>query len=307
LPIASVTTAVTTFTQPVSTSTINAGDNLVGFQGDFTYDSSIVAFQTTPVSTGGLTATNWNVTGNTFGAGTIRTLRVSAFSNDFTPLSGSGTLFILNMTRVSSTPGANTPLTWQPPPDNFYFIDADLNNFAPGSTPPGSITITAANINISGTITYCTNPTLPPVPGATLTLTGSSSGSTVSNGSGGYTFSVTSGGNYTITPSKATLSPGTTGIDTVDVIAIQRHFLGLGTPLAGCRLTAANVNGINGVDTVDVIAVQRFFLGLSTGISNAGKYNFNPLNRTYSAVTTDQTGQNYNALIFGDVATSYIH
>ena len=308
LPVATITTSVTTFTQPIVTSAINGADNLVGFQGDFTFDSSVIAFQSTPVSSAGLTATNWNVTGNVFGAGTIKTLRVSAFSNDFTPLSGSGTLYNLNMTRVSSTPGANTALTWRPPPDNFYFIDDNLDSHDPGSTPPGSITIQAATINISGTISYCSNPSLTPVPGVTLTLTGDASGSTLSDGSGNYTLSsVPSGGNYTVTPTKAALTPGSTGINTVDVVAIQRHFLNLGTPLSGCRLTAADVNGLNGVDTVDVIATQRFFLGLSTGIANAGKYNFNPVNRGYTGVSSDQTGQNYNALVFGDVASSYVH
>ena len=110
-----------------------------------------------------------------------------------------------------------------------------------------------------------------------------------------------------MTPSKAALPPGTAGITTVDVIAIQRHFLGLGTPLSGCRLSAANVNGVGGVDTVDVIATQRFFLGVTTGIGNAGKYNFNPLNRTYTAVVGNQTGQNFDALIFGDVASGFVH
>ena len=308
--MATVTTAVTNFTQPVVTSAINGADNLVGFQGDFTFDSSVIAFQSTPVSSAGLTATNWNVTGNVFGAGTIKTLRVSAFSNDFTPLSGSGTLYNLNMTRVSSTPGANTALTWRPPPDNFYFIDSDLDSHTPTSTPPGSITIqgVTATISISGTISYCSNPSLNPVPGVTLTLTGDASGSTLSDGSGNYTLSsVPSGGNYTVTPTKAALAPGSTGINTVDVIAIQRHFLNLGTPLSGCRLTAADVNGVGGVDTVDVIAIQRFFLGLSTGIANAGKYQFNPVNRGYPGVVTNQTGQNYDALIFGDVASGFVH
>ena len=142
----------------------------------------------------------------------------------------------------------------------------------------------------------------------TLTLTGDAGGSTLSDGSGNYTLSsVPSGGNYTVTPTKAALVPGSTGINTVDVIAIQRHFLNLGTPLSGCKLTAANVNGLGGIDTVDVIATQRFFLGLSTGIANAGKYNFNPVNRGYTGVSSDQTGQNYNALIFGDVASGYVH
>src|SRR6185503_2800884 len=111
----------------------------------------------------------------------------------------------------------------------------------------------------------------------TVTLTGSSSGSTVTDGSGNYTFSgLASGGNYTITPSKAALAPGSTGINTVDVIATQRHFLTIGPPLAGCRLTAADVNGDTTIDTIDVIAIQRFFLGLSTGIGNTGRYQFTP-------------------------------
>jgi hypothetical protein len=110
-----------------------------------------------------------------------------------------------------------------------------------------------------------------------------------------------------VTPSKAARSPGSSGIDTVDVVAIQRHFLNIGTPLSGCRLTAADVNNSGGVDTVDVIAVQRFFLTLSTGIANVGKYQFNPANRAYPGVVTNQTGQNYDALIFGDVASGFVH
>ena len=86
------------------------------------------------------------------------------------------------------------------------------------------------------------------MPNVTLTLTGTVSGSTLSDGSGNYTFSsLPSGGNYTVTPTKTALTPGSAGINTVDVIATQRHFLNIGTPLSGCRLTAADVNG----DTVD--------------------------------------------------------
>jgi len=291
------------------TTNINSSDNLVGFQGDFTYDETVVTFQNPPVSSTGLTATNWNVSGNVLpGGGPIRTLRVSAFSNDFTPLSGSGILYNLNMTRVSSTPGASTALTWAASPNNFIFIDADLNSQSVCNTPVGSITIQSPTFNISGAVTYCSNPSVPPVPGATLTLSGGSSGSTTSDGSGNYSFSsLTSGGNYTVTPSKAALASGSAGITTVDVVAIQRHFLTIGTPLSGCRLTAADVNNSNTVDTVDVIATQRFFLGLSTGLANVGKYQFAPVNRTYSGIGTDQTGQNYDTLIFGDVASPFVH
>ena len=161
-------------------------------------------------------------------------------------------------------------------------------------------------VNITGSIPYCTSSG--PVPNVTLTLTGSGSGSVLSDGSGNYTFtSLTFGGSYTVTPTKAALLPGSAGINTVDVIATQRHFLNIGTPLSGCRLMAANVNGVGGVNTVDVIAIQRFFLGLSTGIANVGKYQFNPASRSYSGIGSNQTAQDYDTLVFGDVAGNSVH
>jgi hypothetical protein len=141
----------------------------------------------------------------------------------------------------------------------------------------------------------------------TLTLTGSASGSTLSDGSGNYQFSsLVAGGTYTVTPTKAARTPGSANINTVDVIATQRHFLNLGTPLSGCRLTAADVSGDTSINTVDVIAIQRFFLGLSTGIANTGKYQFTPVFRSYTELTSNQTAQNYDTLVFGDVASSFV-
>ena len=142
-----------------------------------------------------------------------------------------------------------------------------------------------------------------------MTLTGPSPApsSTPTDGSGNYTLSgLPSGGSYTVTPTKAALAPGSAGINTVDVIAAQRHFLNIAPLPPGCRLTAADVNGDTAVNTVDVIAIQRFFLGLSTGIANTGKYQFSPASRTYPGITGNQTGQNYDALVFGDVASGFV-
>src|SRR5205814_6191464 len=151
--------------------------------------------------------------------------------------------------------------------------------------PTPTPTPTPTPITVSGTISYCSNPIPGPVPNVTLTLTGSGSGSTLSDASGNYQFSsLASGGTYTVTPTKAARTPGSANINTIDVIATQRHFLNLGTPLSGCRLLAADVNGDTAINTVDVIAIQRFFLGLSTGIANTGKYKFTPANRTYAGL-----------------------
>src|SRR5437762_1444621 len=59
-------------------------------------------------------------------------------------------------------------------------------------------------VNISGTVFYCSNSVLSPVPNVTLILTGDAGGSTLSNGSGDYTLSsLIPGGSYTLTPTKA--------------------------------------------------------------------------------------------------------
>ena len=177
---------------------------------------------------------------------------------------------------------------------------------SPTPTPMPTATPTAPPVSISGNVDYCTNASLPSVPGVTLVLSGNASGSTLSNGLGNYTFaSLASGGDYTVTPNKPALAPAFTGINTVDVVAAQRHFLQIAL-LTGCRLTAADVNGDAVVTTVDVIAVQRFFLGFATGTANVGKYSFSPEARSYSGLMTDQTGQNYDSLVFGDITSPFV-
>ena len=138
-----------------------------------------------------------------------------------------------------------------------------------------------------------------------MTRTGTTSGSTLTDGSGNYSFpGLPSGGNYTVTPTKAARVPGTGNINTVDVIAVQKQFL-TGTFLTGCKLAAADVNNDTVVNTQDVIAVQRFFSGFTNAIANVGKYKFTPASRTYTGITTNQTAQNYDTLVFGDVATPF--
>src|SRR5439155_10659759 len=69
----------------------------------------------------------------------------------------------------------------------------------------------------------------------------------------------------------------------------------------GCALTAADADKDSTVDTVDAIAIQRFFLGSNSGTAHVGEWQFNPANRPYSNLTTSQSSQNYDALVFGDI------
>src|SRR5436853_6313473 len=87
----------------------------------------------------------------------------------------------------------------------------------PTPTPPPTV-------SISGTVTYCANPTLPPIPDVTMTLTGTSGGSTTTDAAGNYSFTgLPFGGSYTVTPTKAALPPGSAGINALDVIAVVRY------------------------------------------------------------------------------------
>ena len=141
---------------------------------------------------------------------------------------------------------------------------------------------------------------------ANVTLTLTPSGDTTLSDSAGYTLAgLVFGGNYTVTPTKGSLAAGSAGITTVDVLAVQRHFLNIIPIPAGCRLTAADVNGDSSVTTIDVLAIQRFFLGITTGTANVGKYKFTPTSRTYPGIIGNQTGQNYDTLILGDVASPF--
>jgi len=138
LPEVALDKAMTDFVVPVTTTMIDAKNNLVGFQGDFTFDERVVAFQDPVIQKAGITGGNWNVSGNVLpGEGPIRVLRISAFANDFVPLQGSGTLFELRLKKVSKG-GEATALNWKPAPDNFFFIDADLNTQPPRSAAPGN-------------------------------------------------------------------------------------------------------------------------------------------------------------------------
>jgi hypothetical protein len=157
-----------------------------------------------------------------------------------------------------------------------------------------------AAVAISGTITYCPAVAPPAVPNATMTLTGDMSTSTTTNGTGNYSFTnLPGGGSFVVTPSKTALALGAAGINTTDVVAAQRHVLGI-TPLAGCRLSAADANSSGTVNTTDVVAIQRFVLQFGSGTGNTGQYRFTPTSRSYVSINADQTSQNYDALILGD-------
>jgi hypothetical protein len=165
----------------------------------------------------------------------------------------------------------------------------------------------APTLTISGTIGQCTTagPSGIPLPNVTVELTGTINATTTTDAGGKYSFTgLTYGGNYTVTPMKARLMPGSHGINVVDIIAgISWH----GPPPSECERNTADVNGDGRINTVDLIAMQGFILGFSTGVANVGKYQFTPVSRSYSPLIINESDQNYDTILFGDIAPPHPH
>ena len=218
LPVTSIDVSLpisTVVLQPVTTTNITAAETYLGFQGDFTFDSTVINFADPVVVGGGLTGSGWNVSGNVLntGPGTMKMLRVSAFVQDGqTPLSGEGTLYILRMVRVSNNVGASTSLNWKPDPDSFLFIDKNLDTVRPTQTN-GAITIGG----MTPTPTPAASPT-PPFEGGPLLWEGFDTANPPALPSGWQT---------SFTPGAADCTPtGTCGLGTQWVTAPVNPYSG---------------------------------------------------------------------------------
>src|SRR5205807_5468199 len=107
-----------------------------------------------------------------------------------------------------------------------------------GNTSEFSQCFTVAAPTISGHVGYCITPSQN-VPGVSINVTGSQTTSTNTDSSGNYSLSLPQGGTYTLTPTKNALSAHAAGIDTADVLGVQRHYLHIAL-LSGCAATAAD-------------------------------------------------------------------
>jgi hypothetical protein len=161
----------------------------------------------------------------------------------------------------------------------------------PGPTPapsPTSPPTPVPTFVAAGRVISCTNGT--GLSGVTVTVSGDATQAAFTDSTGNYSFNLNQGGSYTVTPTHANLPPASTGINTVDVVAIVRNYL-LGDPL-GCP-GAGDVNGDGRINTVDILAVQRFTLGIPS--AHVGEYTFAPVSAPAVAE------QDFTATLTGDV------
>jgi hypothetical protein len=230
--------------------------------------------------TGSLTP-GWSLAANT---GTPGQIRLSMASPGGT-VSGSGTLALLEF-EVVGAPGVTTTL---------HIANVSLNDGAiPVETADGSFAVSLV-YRVSGAVRFWNGGA--GVPGVLLSLEGDRVYTGLSDATGAYTVTGAAAGNYTLTPGK---SDGVNGISAYDASLVLQHAAGLIT-LSGHQATAADVDKSGAITAMDAFYILQKAVDLITlPFPGAGVvWDFAPRTRTYAPLNSDQTGQDFTAVLLG--------
>ncbi len=278
------------------------GLQITSYDFQITFDPTIVQPSASPSDTAGTLSSAMLITPNTSNSGH---LIISAFQGNF--LAGAGTLINLKFTVVGAS--GSTPLTFEDytDPNSLFHPAFQFNEGVPASAlTNGSITVVGTVI--TGSVTYGNSigsPTPRYVSNATITGTGSPNVTTTTAAPGGptegrYYLSGFGGGNYTVAPSK---TGSANNISSFDAGRIAQHVAG-NTFLTGNQLVVADVSNNGTISSFDAAEIANYVVsGSPAGIT--GTWKFNPVNLSYASVPSSITGQDYSALLMGEVTGNW--
>lgn len=191
---------------------------------------------------------------------------------------------------------------------NMYVDDVCLSSNST-STPTGTATATFTPTPppaITGTVTYGNavgSPSQRFVSGVQLDAVGSIPISNVTAPDGTYLLEGFGLGAYTITPFKN--GGQNAAISSFDAALIGQHVGGPPLPhLTGNQLIVADVSGNGTLSSFDAAMVASYVVSLP-GAGSSGNWIFNPVSYTHASVNSSITGENYTALLFGDVSGNW--
>lgn len=277
---------VGTNTQFVSPLNIDdtTGRNILGYSFVLSYNPAVI----TPIAVenAGTLSAGWTVTTNN----SPGTLNVVVFNPPSGPLTGSGVL--INV-RFVSIGGIGTT-------SSLGLSSVLLNEGIPCvTTVDGNVSVVSGAV--SGTVSYANAPSFRPVPNTTMTASPAiPMGSQITNASGFYSLSGFGAGNYTVTPSK---NNQVNGISNQDATSVAQHIVGFIT-LNATQLLAADVTQNGTVTSLDATYIAQQ-AALTPNPSFAGTWRFIPANRSYSNIQTNQTSQDYSAILLGEVTGNW--
>ena len=175
---------------------------------------------------------------------------------------------------------------------------SDLN--LANNSATATSTVTGGASTISGAITYGTSVTPKAVPGVMLTAMGTPSASGMSNNAGNYNLTNLGGGSYTITPNK---TGDVNGISSFDASLVAQFAAGL-IQLSPNQRIAADASGNGTISSFDASLIAQAAAG-GTNIGIAGTWKFAPSSHSYPTLSGNLMGQNFDAILVGDVSGNW--
>ncbi len=255
--------------------------------------TATVTSTSTPTFTPTRTSTNTPTATSTFTATPTHT-NTPIFTQTNTP-TNTPTVAATFTATVTST---NTPI--------FTQTNTPTNTPTAVATFTATITPTPIISGVAGVVTYGNA-----IPAATrfvsnvlISGAGSVPVSTLSGGLGAaegqYVLTGFGAGSYIVSPSK---TDGVNSITSFDAAMISQHAAGV-SALSGNQLIVADVTGNGAVSSFDAAEVARYVVAVP-GSGSTANWIFSPANRTYQSITSNISGQDYTALLMGEVSGNW--
>jgi len=184
---------------------------------------------------------------------------------------------------------------------------------ADGNSSEFTPAVSSAPSAISGMITYGNaigSPSPRFVSNVLISGAGSTNVSTTTAAPGAiagqYTLMGFGTGAYTVTPTK---TGGVNNITSFDAARISQHVAGPPNPqLTGNQLVVADVSGNTAVTSFDAAMIAKFVAGppyAAPGIGSTATWRFTPTNKNYPSVASSIAGEDYSALLMGEVSGNW--
>ncbi len=275
--------ANSSLTVPVRVSDLT-GKSVLSYDFTLAFDPAVLRLQNLPFDRAGTLSSAMTVTFNTGVAGK---LTISAFGS--TPLTGSGTLLNLKFDVIGTRSACS----------NLILEAFRFNEGTPCATLSNGRVCVSPEVTLSGAVSYCITPTKK-VAGVVVRTNTTPSVTDTTDNTGNYAVRVPSGSSLTLTPSK---SGEVNGISSFDAALVAQCVVGI-TQCTSCQRTAGDASNDGSLSSFDASLIARYVAGLpNTG--GVGTWEFVPPSYSFSALSSDQTNQNFNAVLIGDVSGNW--
>jgi uncharacterized repeat protein (TIGR01451 family) len=180
------------------------------------------------------------------------------------------------------------------------------SNGGTGNTAAATLTVNQPNYSVAGTVSYGTTPAGDPakfVSDVLLTAAGTPESTATTDPLGKYSLGNLGAGPYTVTPSKSAQTDNT-GISVQDASETAKIAFNINTAPTNNQRTAADATGDGTVSVQDASEIAKRALNI-TSTNIVGNWKFAPASREYPSLNSNLTGQNYDAILVGDVTGNW--